>query len=202
MKGCIYRVENINNGMVYVGKTRQDYKIRVMEHFREALNEKTFSIFHKDIRKHGVESFKAILIETIEREQQSDFELVMNNREQYYIDYYDSIDNGYNTFMNHGVAKKTGNKGLIGEREKSLERKGICVYDRKGKLIKKYSRLIHASIDLNIHKSSISNVLARRKKHCKGYIFRWGDEVLDMSEYKDYKFVIQPRRIDYTGLFQ
>lgn len=202
MKSYIYKVENIKNGMVYVGKTRQDYKTRVMNHFREAFNEKTFSVFHKDIRKHGVESFESTLIETIEREKQSDFELVMNQREQYYINYYNSIDNGYNTFKNHGLAKKTGNNGLIGEREKSLERKGVCVYDSNGNLVKRYKRLVHASIDLNMHKSSISNVLARRKKHCKGYIFRWGDEVLDMSEYKDYKFVIQPRRIDYTGLFK
>ena len=142
------------------------------------------------------------MLEVVVREKENDFELVMNQREQYYINYYDSINNGYNTFYNHGNQKKTGNKGLIGESQKAIQKNGVCVYDCNGNLIKKYIRLAHASIDLGIHKSSISNVLARRKKHARGYIFRWGDEVLDMSEYEGYEFIIRPERMDYTGLFQ
>lgn len=201
MKGYIYKIENIENGMVYVGKTRNEFEKRVKSHFNQAFKEKNFSLFYEDIRKYGVKGFKASIIETIYRENQQTFETEMNQREQYYIDYYDSINNGYNTFYNHGKQNKTGNKCIFNNRENTTKRKGICVYDKNGNLIKKYSKLAHASIDLNMHKSSISNVLARRNKHCKGLIFRWSDEILDMNEYKDYEFVIRPERINYKGLF-
>ena len=200
MKGCIYRVENINNGMIYIGKTK-NFRRRVQQHFNSALKEKNSSIFYQDIRKYGICSFKAKIIEEFEIENEEEFENEMYNKEMYYINFYNTINKGYNTFESHRVGRKTGTVGKDNI-EKMRVKKGINVYDRYGNFIVNYDRLYKLCKDLSINKGSVSNVLARRKKHAKGYIFRWGDEVLDMSEYKDYKFVIKPKRIDYTGLFE
>lgn len=94
MKGIIYKITNTVNGKIYIGKTVQNIKRRFSQHIAKAKNDQ---IILKNIRlysafrKYGFDKF---VIETID---EVDIKM-LNNREQYWISYYDSTNKeiGYN----------------------------------------------------------------------------------------------------------
>lgn len=88
----IYKITNKRNGKLYIGQTRQSPKARFNRHITRALNELDYNyLLCNAIRKHGAESFEFEVIETITNEEDLD------NRERYWIEYYDTLmPNGYN----------------------------------------------------------------------------------------------------------
>lgn len=85
----IYKITNLLSGKVYIGQTN-DVNKRKYTHFYNARNNDQRYLY-RAIRKYGKQNF---IIETIE---QCEDEL-SNDREQYWIEYYDSTnhDKGYN----------------------------------------------------------------------------------------------------------
>lgn len=87
----IYKIENIKNGKVYIGSTK-DYKRRFDQH-KYMLKNKIHSNKHLQNawNKYGEEIFKFEIVESVSDDNQFD-------REQYYIDKYQPYDskNGYN----------------------------------------------------------------------------------------------------------
>lgn len=87
--GTIYLITNLKTGKVYVGLTTQKPEVRWCQHKSSANNPKTH--FHRSIRKHGWKNFKPeILAENVPFEELCDLEM-------YYIAFYDSFKNGYNS---------------------------------------------------------------------------------------------------------
>lgn len=95
--GYIYKVTNNINNKVYIGQTRRTIEIRWKEHIRDSFkpSRSYTSILHSAIRKYGEEAFSIIQLEKCENN-------LLNNREKYWIEYYDSCNNGYN--ISHGGA--------------------------------------------------------------------------------------------------
>lgn len=92
MPGYIYKVTNKVNGKVYIGQTIQTIKNRWYEHCRTkniSKAEKNMKI-KRAILKYGKENF------TVETLEECDSAL-LNDRERYYISYFDSYKNGYNS---------------------------------------------------------------------------------------------------------
>lgn len=89
MIGFIYIIKNTVNDKVYIGQTRASVEQRWREHLRHA--QYGDQIINRAMRKYGVDKF---YIETFEICNIS----VLDEREIYYIDLYDSIDKskGYN----------------------------------------------------------------------------------------------------------
>ena len=89
MIGFIYIIKNTVNDKVYIGQTRASVEQRWKEHLRHA--QYGDQIINRAMRKYGVDKF---YIETLEICNIS----VLDEREIYYIDLYDSIDKskGYN----------------------------------------------------------------------------------------------------------
>jgi group I intron endonuclease len=89
MNGFIYIIRNTINSKVYIGQTRTSVKQRWQEHLRHA--KYGDQIINKAMKKYGVSNF---YIETLEI---CDIE-VLDEREIYYIDLYDSTNKskGYN----------------------------------------------------------------------------------------------------------
>lgn len=87
----IYKITNIINGTVYIGKTVNSIKERWNEHIYSAVSrDKDGNCpLHCAIRKYGKENFLLELIEECEDSLSSD-------REKYWIKYYDSYNGGYN----------------------------------------------------------------------------------------------------------
>lgn len=90
----IYKITNIVNGNIYIGKTINDINDRWKEHVCSAISKDKDGNcpLHCAIRKYGKENF---LIELIDRCE--DFN--SSNKEKYWIKYYDSYNNGYNATL-------------------------------------------------------------------------------------------------------
>ena len=104
MTGFIYLFRNKVNGKCYVGQTCNIYR-RIREHVYEAQSGSSFK-FHQAIRKHGFENFEFKVLHKCAGEEQVILD-ELNEKEIYYIDKYDSFNNGYN--MTEG---SRGSRGL------------------------------------------------------------------------------------------
>lgn len=82
--GYIYIIKNDVNNKVYIGQTSRSIEIRWKEHVR-----KGNQLIDRAIHKYGLEHF---FIDQIEECNDED----LDAREQYWISYYDSLNNGYN----------------------------------------------------------------------------------------------------------
>lgn len=86
----IYKITNIQNEKVYIGQTIRPIEQRFKRHMNDALNNILDTHFARAIRKYGKENF---IIEQIDTAQTQD---ELNKKEQYWIQYYNSVENGYN----------------------------------------------------------------------------------------------------------
>lgn len=93
MKGRIYKIINDINDKVYVGQTWKSLKERFQRHCSKADDPNNVMVIKKAIFKYGKEHFKIVLLEEIEDCTQEK----LNEREIFWIDYYDSYNKGYNS---------------------------------------------------------------------------------------------------------
>ena len=91
MVGKIYCISNNINNKVYIGKTTYStIEQRFQEHCRDShkINKEKRPLYNA-MRKYGIEHFFISLIEECDLS-------ILETREQYWIDIYDSYNNGYN----------------------------------------------------------------------------------------------------------
>ncbi len=86
----IYKITNIQNNKVYIGQTIRPVEQRFHRHMNDALNNILDTHFARAIRKYGKENFIIEIIDTAESQDE------LNQKEQYWIRYYDSVNKGYN----------------------------------------------------------------------------------------------------------
>lgn len=98
---CIYKITNIQNNKVYIGQTIRPIEQRFHRHINDALNNILDTHFARAIRKYGKENF---IIEQIDQAQTQD---ELNKKEQYWIQYYNSVQEGYNE--TNAISKSGGN---------------------------------------------------------------------------------------------
>lgn len=86
----IYKITNLKNNMVYIGQST-NVKKRVKAHIQASIGISTIAsqTVHDAMADEGLENFAFQLVEECEKDK-------LNNREKYYIDYYDSKNYGYN----------------------------------------------------------------------------------------------------------
>lgn len=92
MMGYIYKITNKVNSKVYIGQTVQSVKDRWYGHCKTKNLSKAEKSMHikRAILKYGKENF---IVETLEKCDSN----LLNERERYYISYFDSYRNGYNS---------------------------------------------------------------------------------------------------------
>lgn len=89
MKGSIYLVRNTVNDKVYVGQTTQPVECRFKQHLK-LLKTNECQAISRAIQKYGKDSF---CYEVLEEEINLN---LLDDREEYYIQKYDSLNKGYN----------------------------------------------------------------------------------------------------------
>ena len=93
--GYIYKITCIPTKKVYIGKTQTTIEDRWKAHCYTAYcpshGDYNFP-FHRAIRKYGKENFKLEEIEQCKDE-------IINERESYWIDYFNSYNDGYNATL-------------------------------------------------------------------------------------------------------
>lgn len=89
--GYIYKITNIINGKVYIGKTEFTIKRRFKQHCEDCKKERLNEVrpLYRAMKKYGVDNF---ISEEIEQCDNS----ILCDREKYWIQYYDSYKHGYN----------------------------------------------------------------------------------------------------------
>lgn len=87
MMGVIYKLTS-PSGKSYIGQTRNSFDTRWKQHIRDA-NCNSILPIHVAIRKYGPENFVNQILEEIPNAE-------LNTKEQYYIQKYDTYNNGYN----------------------------------------------------------------------------------------------------------
>ena len=86
----IYKITNMLNNKIYIGKTNRTIEERWREHVRSSkLANKNHIPLYKAFNKYGIANF---CIEEIEEVPYN----IVDEKEQYYIQYYNSYYDGYN----------------------------------------------------------------------------------------------------------
>lgn len=89
--GIIYKISNTVNNKVYIGQTRYSLEYRFNGHKKKAMQDKdSYTHLQLAMRKYGIDVFKIEQIDTAESQDE------LNEKEKYWINYYNSIVTGYN----------------------------------------------------------------------------------------------------------
>ena len=91
--GYIYKITNTLNDKVYIGQTIKTVQKRFTQHKNNS-NKEYFSqiVLYKAFNKYGIENFICEEIEEVPNDK-------LDEREKYWIEYYDSYFNGYNSSL-------------------------------------------------------------------------------------------------------
>ena len=89
----IYRVLNIKSGMSYIGKTTQVFTLRWYQHFYHGGDCK----FHKAIKESNIEDWQFSVVESVNIPNDRDRDEYVAERERFWINKLNSIDDGYNS---------------------------------------------------------------------------------------------------------
>lgn len=140
MRGFIYKITNKVNGKSYIGQTIQNVKERFYQHCATKCSQAILNmVIHKAITKYGKSNFTIEVIEEVESAN-------LNDRERYWIKYYDSYNNGYNS-------TEGGQDGI--KLFKNLDTESIVREYKSGKSLREIGRLF------NVDKQTIKDLLVR-----------------------------------------
>ncbi len=138
----IYKFTSKTTGLSYIGQSI-DIERRYNEHKRA---DDDYS-FHNAIKEHGWKDFSFEILEYCDKEQ-------LNEKEKYWISYYNSYYNGYNETKGGEGSPMSGKK------------KSIAQYDLNGNFIAAYDSELDAERALGI-KSKSSNI----SRVCQGFAY-------------------------------
>jgi group I intron endonuclease len=86
--GYIYKITNNINGKCYIGKTERTIQIRWSEHTRLSRFKLDLPLY-RALSKYGIDNFSIEEIESCDN-------VILDEREIYWIDYFDAYKTGYN----------------------------------------------------------------------------------------------------------
>lgn len=111
----IYKIINKINKKVYIGQTIKTFKERFKRHMSDSLNYRIDTKFSRAIRKYGQNNFIGYIIDTAITQEELD------EKECYWIKYYDSVNKGYN--MTDGAVDANTYKYKTDEEMKEIKHK-------------------------------------------------------------------------------
>lgn len=133
----IYKITNQLNQKCYIGKTMLSIQERWIQHLRDAVKDDCNNRpLYKAINKYGKDNF---IIEQIEECSDK----IVNEKEQYWIKYYNSYHNGYNATLG-------------GDGKAYIDYDLVCKVYQKEQNITKTAKIVGCSTD------SVSYILKNR----------------------------------------
>lgn len=140
MNGFIYKITNNLNNKVYIGQTIQKPIERFYQHCAKKCDKYILNmVIHKAIFKYGKDNFTFEVIEEVPKQQ-------LNEREEYWIKYYNSYTDGYNS-------TKGGQKG--NKPFKNIDNKVIIEQYQQGKSLRTIGKMF------NVDKATVKSILIR-----------------------------------------
>lgn len=186
--GIIYKITNTVNGKVYIGQTTKKRGFRDRYPNKGIGIERVYN-FHKN-NKNRNEGYNVYLLNSIEKYGINSFTVdevfdiafsreELNNKEMFYIKYFDSFNNGYNCTLGG-----EGSKGLHGLSGKECPvSRSVCQISTDGKFIKKWDCISDVTKELGIDSSKISCVCRNQRATAQGYVWVYLE---DYDSNKDY----------------
>jgi len=196
--GYIYKIENLINHKVYIGKTYRNIYERYNEHLNQAFKNNSDEPLYKDMRKYGMRNFQLSLITKCE-------ELDLEYEEVNQIKIHNSLIDGYNTTIGGegGLRTREINSeivrlyieekydvpliaNLLGISKNEVEHalyksnissflkklKPIALFNKDGDFVRKYSN-IYELIDLTGYSRKQIEDALKNDKEYKGYRFTY-----------------------------
>lgn len=196
-KTGIYCIRNTITNQYYIGSTKRSFHSRKTKHLKNLKNNSHQNVYlQEDWNKYGELNFIFEILLSCSPSE-------CDKWEAHYIKYFDSNirEFGYNiasvkhyrykySISEQGIENKSKSKkqklkisnGLL-EKERGLY-KPILLHNMKGELIKKYSSGIELSKEKGWRRSSISNILSKRKLHLNKHIIIFENDKLTKSDVK------------------
>jgi len=165
MYGIIYKATNKINNKIYIGQTTQSLEDRIYFHKYRAYNELnvTHTHFINAIRKYGINNFIWEVIDEANTQEE------LNEKEIYWIKYYNSIENGYN--IQPGGLRSDSDKFAL-----SCGSRPFYVYKVNGDFIGEFINKKKFCREHNIPDTHIKKVLEEKYNSYCGYIFIYKDD--------------------------
>ena len=145
----IYKIENKQTKKVYIGQSIDIYR-RWNRH--KADSKKLNTKLYKDMKIFGIENFVFTIVEECNQSE-------LDAKEIYWIDYYDSFYNGYNSTTGGQYGHTKGNVRPVRQ------------YDLNGKFLQEYESLTEAERQTGISASTIG--IACKKPASNAGLFQW-----------------------------
>tara|TARA_R110000868_G_scaffold409459_2_gene694973 strand:+ start:1514 stop:2161 length:648 start_codon:yes stop_codon:yes gene_type:complete len=149
MKRIIYKAQNKENGMIYIGATTVSIEKRKADHEQKSKNG-IGGYFQEAIGTFGPEAFNWEQIDTANNDND------LAEKEKQYIIEYKSNSDGYNSDVGGGFKKKVYQYNIS-----------------DGSLVGEYESLLNASNVVSASKQSISNACLGQNKTCKGFYWSY-----------------------------
>ena len=195
----IYKITSKHNGKVYIGQSIDIYN-RWRGHWKQVKRGDSDYI-HNAMRKYGKDDF---IFEIIERCPQD----IINEREKYWIDFYDSYNNGYNLTI--------GGEGIKGKVFSEEERENMRISSMK---LNKSKPVLQIDTDGNIVKEwrsckeigKVTDMISSNIHHClvhdEGYHLSYGYIWMYKSEYLENGldinlYLLNNKEVMYNKIYQ
>ena len=156
----IYKIENQINHKVYIGQSIEIER-RFEKHKNAYLHNQKWLIY-KAFAKYGLQNFSFDIIEECDRDK-------LDEREIYWIAFYDSYNNGYN--MTIGGADR-----VIGANDKEVKQ-----YNTQGEYITSFISAHEAERQTGISFTNICKCCRGERKHAGGYIWRYNNSEIPVN---------------------
>lgn len=156
--GIIYKVTNQENGKIYIGQTIQTLNERKNKHYYKARQKEYTTHFINALRKYSEEVFIWEIIDEAETQE------ALDEKEKYWIAYYNSVEEGYNT--------KDGGQTIV-VTDKFLEQCGsypFYAFDLKGNKLGEFLNQREFSRQYGVGKGDIYRMLHNQTYYCNGII--------------------------------
>jgi len=163
----VYKITNIINKKVYIGQTKTSLKRRFKQHLKQTVCKKLSNA----IKKYGSENF------TIECIEEVNCPKLLDEREEYWIKYYNSVKNGYNILESKKGFKLT-KKQIKSYKENFKKRQHTPVIIKH---VETNVEICFISIGecarfLNCNRTRIYEALRKSTRKYKKYLFRFANE--------------------------
>ena len=150
----IYKISNRLNSKVYIGQTIKTIEERFQEHIYKSHSEKSHPPLHQAFIDLGENNFFIELVEECDNE-------ILNEREKFWIDYYDSYNSGYNATI--------GGSGIIGVHKE----KAVNMYNLNGELQQHFNSIKDACAFLNNPKAKTPISKVCHGERATAYGYKW-----------------------------
>lgn len=170
----IYKISYENR--VYIGSTTQSFYLRWIQHMYEIKNFKhTNPKIMNIVNKYGIDKLVFEIVEIIDDKNK------VIEREQYYIDLYDSYKKGLNC-----SPTAQNSRGCV-RSEETLEKyfyHKVSQYTKDGNFIKTFKSMRQASIETNTDYITLSDVCNGKTRMANGFQWRKGDNTNNIGKVK------------------